>query len=640
MNIDLRTLILVAGITNFIQVVAIFCQRQIYKSYRGVGWWLLGFLSIAVGFIFTLLRDVTTFKLLTIIAGSTLTFSGPVFVYIGVMRFLNKKENRAMVFWLYVVFLLPYFYFTYLQDDINARSVIGAVMVTFYSFLTAQRMYFYKTRSIAASATFLSIAWCIQGCFFTLRSIDLLTASPITSYFAPTLIQASTFLFTLIISSLVTFGLILIVNQRSNAETTEAEKHFEIIFHASPEAVLISRLRDGVIVNVNEGFTVLTGFTKEDAIGRSTLEINIYKNPLDRQKIVNELVEKGFCENYEAEFQRKDGSLINGVLSAKIFPLHDIPHVISISRDVSETEKRFRTLFDQAAVGVSLVNTKTGRFISINQRYCDFLGYTREEMLNLNFQSITYPDDVQENIDKNALLISGKMREYSLEKRYLRKDGGVVWGSLMVSPLWRPDEAPVDYYHVTVVQDITERKRTADDLRRVSTLMNMIFENIPISIFLKDAKDLRFVRVNRTEEDLLGYTREYLVGKTDYDFFPKEQADFYTGKDREALSGNDVVDIPEEPLHTRNNETRILHTKKVPLLDANGEPEYLLGISEDITGRKQAEEVLQQKMDELLRFQHLTVGRELKMIELKKELNTLLKQTGKPEKYHINSDKS
>jgi PAS domain S-box-containing protein len=150
------------------------------------------------------------------------------------------------------------------------------------------------------------------------------------------MIQATTFLSILIISSLETIGLIIMVNQRSSTEMREAKEHFDLIFHNSLDAVLITRLNDGIIVNANEGFSTLSGYLLDETVGKSTLTINIFKNPVDRQKIVAELGNKGFCDNYEALFRHKDGGLLNGVVCAKIFPLQDIPLVISITRDITE----------------------------------------------------------------------------------------------------------------------------------------------------------------------------------------------------------------------------------------------------------------------------------------------------------------
>jgi len=109
-------------------------------------------------------------------------------------------------------------------------------------------------------------------------------------------------------------------------------------------------------------------------------------------------------------------------------------------------------------------------------------------------------------------------------------------------------------------------------------------------IFVKEAKDLRFIRFNEAGEELLGYSREELIGKNDYDFFPKEEAEFFTAKDREVLKKGELLDIPQESVKTRYKGERILHTKKIPILDQTGQPKYLLGISEDITESKEAEE--------------------------------------------------
>jgi PAS domain S-box-containing protein len=141
-------------------------------------------------------------------------------------------------------------------------------------------------------------------------------------------------------------------------------------------------------------------------------------------------------------------------------------------------------------------------------------------------------------------------------------------------------------------QTDAERKRAEEELRRSEAFLDSVVENIPNMIFVKEAKDLRFVRFNKAGEYLLGYSQQDLIGKNDYDFFPKDQADFFTAKDREVLRGGKLVDIPEEPIRTRHRGIRILHTKKIPLYDTGGNPLYLLGISEDITERKQAEENL------------------------------------------------
>ena len=152
---------------------------------------------------------------------------------------------------------------------------------------------------------------------------------------------------------------------------------------------------------------------------------------------------------------------------------------------------------------------------------------------------------------------------------------------------------------VLVARDISDRKIAEEQLRETQTFLNTVVENIPTFVFVKEAEDLQFVLWNKAGEELTGFSVEEMKGKNDYDFFPAEQAKLYTTKDREALASGKLVDIPEEPIQTRYKGERFLHTKKIPIFDEAGKPQYLLGISEDITERKAAEEALRQSEAEL-----------------------------------------
>ena len=125
--------------------------------------------------------------------------------------------------------------------------------------------------------------------------------------------------------------------------------------------------------------------------------------------------------------------------------------------ELRASEKRFRTLFEQVAVGVAQVSTADGRFIKINQKYCDIVGYTQEEMLARDFQSITHPEDLRADLDNVQRLMKGELDEFSREKRYIRKDGSQVWVKLSVSPLWQKGQ-PREF-NIAVVEDITESVR-------------------------------------------------------------------------------------------------------------------------------------------------------------------------------------
>jgi PAS domain S-box-containing protein len=144
--------------------------------------------------------------------------------------------------------------------------------------------------------------------------------------------------------------------------------------------------------------------------------------------------------------------------------------------------------------------------------------------------------------------------------------------------------------------EIARRRASEQALRSSEGFLDSIVENIPHMIFVKGAAALRFERINRAGETLLGVRRDALIGKNDFDFFPSEQAASFQARDHETLDAKVVVDIPEEPIDTKDGE-RWLHTKKVPILDERGAPKFLLGISEDITERRKAAVALRTAKD-------------------------------------------
>jgi PAS domain S-box-containing protein len=178
-------------------------------------------------------------------------------------------------------------------------------------------------------------------------------------------------------------------------------------------------------------------------------------------------------------------------------------------------------------------------------------------------------------------------------------------GDVFEERRWNLKNAPVFgprgevAYIIHAVEDVTEAHRLEEErqrfarleqeLREANASLDAIIENIPLMLFMKESESLRFVRFNRAGEELLGWPRQKMIGNNDYDFWPKVQADFFVEKDRETLNGGLIVDIPEEPIQTLHQGVRLLHTKKVPILDPAGHPLYLLGISEDITERRRIE---------------------------------------------------
>jgi len=147
-------------------------------------------------------------------------------------------------------------------------------------------------------------------------------------------------------------------------------------------------------------------------------------------------------------------------------------------------------------------------------------------------------------------------------------------------------------------QNVTATRRAEAEARRLGRFLEGMVEHLPAMVFVKDAATLRYERLNQAGEELLGMTEADVVGRSDHDLFPKEQADDIAARDREALASGSLVVIPEQPVETARG-TRWLHTRKIPILGDDGRPTHLLGLSLDVTERKRALEILRASHQEL-----------------------------------------
>ena len=225
-----------------------------------------------------------------------------------------------------------------------------------------------------------------------------------------------------------------------------------------------------------------------------------------------------------------------------------------------------------------------GYFKRLNPAFERVLGYSQGEMLARPVFEFIHPDDRAATEAQAQRLLAGERVE-EFENRYRCQDGSYKW------LLWNSSSDAAQQLIYAAAHDITLRREAAEATRRTEKFLTSIVENIPHMIFVKDAEELRFVRINKAEEEMMGLSQAQMIGKNDFDLFPEEEAQFFTTKDRSVLEGRTQVDIPEETVHSARG-VRIFHTKKIPIFDEANHPQYLLGISEDITESKEAEEEL------------------------------------------------
>jgi len=323
-------------------------------------------------------------------------------------------------------------------------------------------------------------------------------------------------------------GIVQDITERKQAEEALRENQMMLtnILDSVPQNIFWKDLA-GVYLGCNENFAQTVGLTSPDQIiGKTDYDLPWSRAAADTYRADDqEVISQNLPKRHIIEpGQTADGTPIwADTTKVPLLNAAGKPYgVLGVYEDITErkqteeaqrqSEARFRTLFEQAAVGVMLTETKTGRYVAVNQRWCDFIGFSKEELLNRNFQTFTYPDDLQVNVDNNDLMVAGKIREYSMEKRYIRKDGITVWATLTVSPMWKLDEKPDVYLHIAIVQDITERKRIEKQLGESESHYRSLVEGMP-GIVYSFSSQRGGLYYSPLVANILGYSPEQLLAQ-------------------------------------------------------------------------------------------------------------------------------
>ncbi len=275
---------------------------------------------------------------------------------------------------------------------------------------------------------------------------------------------------------------------RATAALKESENKFALAFTASPDSVNINRLEDGLYVEINKGFTDLTGFSREDVIGKTSKEINIWHDLGDRQHLVNSLKTKGYCENLEAKFRRKDGSISTGLMSARIIPLHNVPHIISITRDIGELKrveqevlaqkKLFETMFNALTDGIVITDTHR-RILLANKGMTTTFGYTPEELIGKTTE-VLY-DSTKNYLKTGKAVFNGEAAHPTelYTTSYKDKSGRSFPGETFGTKLYDNNNQWIG--NLGVMRDITKRKQDEEDLERLKVAIEQAGEVIVIT---------------------------------------------------------------------------------------------------------------------------------------------------------------
>ncbi|MDP4291635.1 MAG: PAS domain S-box protein, partial [Bacteroidota bacterium] len=478
MEIDIRTLIFIIGITHLMQVLVFFYNYRINKSIPGPGWWLLWSATESVGIMLILLRNVPSLRLVVLAFQDIILVTSTVFIYVGVLTFFEKRINIKFLFLFTGSFVVLHFFFLFVENSIIARALIFDVFLAAIAFMTAVSLLKNKTSVVAMTANFNAVVFMIHGTVFTgIAVVNILGATSL-EMLVPSYNNAIQYFDAFSVGLLWTFGFIMMLNQRLNSETHEAKTHFEKIFNTTPDAVAINRLEDGSYVDCNASYLKIYGYNKEEILGKISAEVNIWNDPAEREEIFRRVKENGSCENYEIQFLNKEGKLHTGLVSANLLTLKGVPHVISVVRDISirkemeaalrESESHYRLLTE----GVSDVVWKQDRnncFTYVSPADEKLRGYKAEEMIGHHvFELFT---------DEGKAVITEKMKQrqmarqkgenvdqFIFEAQQRCKDGSYIWTEVISATEYDQDGNIVGYHGIS--RDISERKKAEQEIKQ------------------------------------------------------------------------------------------------------------------------------------------------------------------------------
>jgi PAS domain S-box-containing protein len=245
--------------------------------------------------------------------------------------------------------------------------------------------------------------------------------------------------------------------------------------------------------------------------------------------------------------------------------------------------RQVEDLYNNAPCGYHSLDVD-GNVVQINNTELAWLGYDRDEVVGKPFVRLL-PEAARAQFSTNFVQFKSTGTAHDLEYELQRRDGSILPVALNATLV---RSAQGDYLMSrSTLFDITKRRRAEQALHRANAFLDSVLEHIPSMIFVKDAADLRYVRFNQAGERVLGMQREDVLGKRDHELFNAAEADRFNEVDRQVLQTRQMLES-QEAVNAAAGE-RILHTRKLAIVDETGEPRYLLGIAEDITERRQAE---------------------------------------------------
>jgi len=395
------------------------------------------------------------------------------------------------------------------------------------------------------------------------------------------------------------------ISERKRAEEAlrESEERFAKAFRASPDSLVISRISDGLILEVNDSWAELSGYDRDELIGKSTIDLGLYVDPADRQRMLAILKEQNYVRDFEFAMKRKSGESRLITFSAEPLELHGEHCWLTIVRDITErkraeealreSEERFAKAFLTSPDALVISRLADGAILEANDSFVSLSGYDRDEVIGKSPIDLGLYVDPS---DRRRMLAILKERNYVRDFEFMmkRKSGETRLVAFSAEPL----ELRGEHCWLTVARDITERKRAEEALRESEERFAKAFRASPDGLVITRQSDGVILEVNDSWRQMLGYGSDEVIGKGWAHFdFPIDPTD--RRHVRAILEEQGYIRDFEMAIKRKSGEALIARISIEPI-ELRGEPCFVT-IVHDITQRKRAEEALRESEEQARR---------------------------------------
>jgi len=341
----------------------------------------------------------------------------------------------------------------------------------------------------------------------------------------------------------------------------------------------------------------MLGFSSFEDLAHRNLEEEGYEPDYPRTKFLETLEKEGKIIGLESAWHQKDGNTLYIRESASVIRdadgkilyydgnVEDITYRKQAEQALRESEDKFKYVFDHSLIAKSI--TLPSGEINVNRAFCEMLGYQPEELKRINWADISHPDDIELTNDSLKLILSGKKDTARFTKRYIHKNGSVIWAD--IGTTLRRDDNNNPQYFMTSVNDITERKAAEEALRESEERFSKSFRTSPISFIIANIEDGRIIEINDAFTSISGFTREEALGNTTLNM-----KIWVHEEDRkhiiDSLAKGKAILHKETMLRSKEGKVAIvlLSAQVIKLANRN----CIISSIEDITKRKEVEDEL------------------------------------------------